>query len=117
MGMPAWGTAVTVVASVVMSYGLGALMATTAQNMAMPSAMVLQLIFGFLLPGQGEANIVSAAVSNAIVRERDVKRRNSTGGGLESGQCISKGTHNIFRDESTAKDSGISVGSMPMYLF
>ena len=69
MGMPAWGTVVTVIASMAMSYGLGALMATTAQNMAMPSAMVLQLIFGFLLPGQGEANIVSAAVSNAIVAQ------------------------------------------------
>ena len=59
MGMPAWGTCFTVIFSTLMSYGLGALMATTAQNMAMPSAMVLQLLFGFLLPYSGEPNVVS----------------------------------------------------------
>ena len=69
MGMPTWGTLLTVVFSTVMSYGLGALMATTAQNMAMPSAMVLQLLFGFLLPHRGEPNVVSAALSNAIVAQ------------------------------------------------
>lgn len=69
MGMPVWGTLLTVIFSTVMSYGLGALMATTAQNMAMPSAMVLQLLFGFLLPHQGEPNVVSAALSNAIVAQ------------------------------------------------
>ncbi len=52
-----------------MSYGLGALMATTAQNMAMPSAMVLQLLFGFLLPYVGEPNVVAAALTNAIVAQ------------------------------------------------
>ena len=69
MGMPAWGTIVTVLFSTIMSYGLGALIATTAQNMAMPSAMVLQLLFGFLLPHLGEPNVVSAALSNAIVAQ------------------------------------------------
>ena len=69
MGMPAWGTCFTVIFSTLMSYGLGALMATTAQNMAMPSAMVLQLLFGFLLPYSGEPNVVSAALSNAIVAQ------------------------------------------------
>ena len=44
-------------------------MATTAQNMAMPSAMVLQLLFGFLLPYVGEPNVVAAALTNAIVAQ------------------------------------------------
>ena len=69
MGMPVWGTILTVLFATVMSYGLGALMATTAQNMAMPSAMVLQLIFGFLLPYVGEPNVVAAALTNAIVAQ------------------------------------------------
>ena len=69
MGMPIWGTILTVVFATLMSYGLGALMATTAQNMAMPSAMVLQLLFGFLLPYVGEPNVVAAALTNAIVAQ------------------------------------------------
>ena len=69
MRMPIWGTVLTVLFATVMSYGLGALMATTAQNMAMPSAMVLQLIFGFLLPYVGEPNVVAAALTNAIVAQ------------------------------------------------
>ena len=64
-----WGTVLTVGFATIMSYGLGALMATTAQNMAMPSAMVLQLIFGFLLPYVGEPNVVAAALTNAIVAQ------------------------------------------------
>ena len=44
-------------------------MATTAQNMAMPSAMVLQLLFGFFIPLVGEPNVVAAALTNAIVAQ------------------------------------------------
>ena len=57
---------VTVCVSVGMTYGLGMLMGTAAVNMAFPSSMVLQVIVGFLCPGNAEANIVAAAVNNAI---------------------------------------------------
>lgn len=69
MGLPWWATITTMCASIVMSYGLGILMGTAAQNMALPSSMLLQLVWGTLLPGNAVANIVAAAVNNAIVAQ------------------------------------------------
>jgi len=69
IGLPVWGTCVTISVSLMMTLALGYLVGTSGQNLAFPSSILTQLLFGFLLPGNAKANIAASAINNAITSQ------------------------------------------------
>mmetsp|Transcript_40875 Transcript_40875/g.88444 ORF Transcript_40875/g.88444 Transcript_40875/m.88444 type:complete len:466 (+) Transcript_40875:395-1792(+) len=67
--LPWWGTLFVLIFGTLATIGLAALLATTAQSMALPSSMTVQVLFGFIMPGQGRSNILAAAINNAVVAQ------------------------------------------------
>lgn len=66
LGLPVWGSIFTICFAMLMSLALGMLIGTSGQNMAFPSSLLTQVLFGFMIPGNAPANIAASAINNAI---------------------------------------------------
>ena len=69
IGMPLWGTVVVILYSFCCSFGCSIVYATVGQQFSGGVCILLQVVFGFLVPGSARANVISVMLCNTIVSQ------------------------------------------------
>ena len=69
IGMPLWGTIVVILYSFCCAYGCSIVYATVGQQFSGGVCILLQVLFGFLVPGSARANVISVMLCNTIVSQ------------------------------------------------
>ena len=68
--VPPQHTFFVILVGILLTFGLGGLLGATNQSMALPSSMLVQMAWGgLLLPGNIIANVIVAAINNAVVAQ------------------------------------------------
>ena len=68
--VPPLHTFLVILVGIMLTFGLGGLLGATAQSMALPSSMLVQMLWGgLLLPKNIIANVIVAAINNAVVAQ------------------------------------------------
>jgi OPT family oligopeptide transporter len=69
IGMPIWGTVVVILYSFCCAYGCSIIYATVGQQFSGGVCILLQVLFGFLVPGSARANVIAVMLCNTIVSQ------------------------------------------------
>ena len=67
LGMPYWGTCLVIGYSFCCAYGCALVYATVGQQFSGGVCILLQVLFGFLVPGSARANVIAVMLCNTVV--------------------------------------------------